>query len=298
MLRDKLISAALDIVEGTPSSETTVAYEVSSNVALPTLANAQAQVKERLNNRPVFAEELDPNLTNIVAGTSPAQSKIRSLSTQTPQKRAEIGAKFGGGLGLAVSGPVGAVIGAGVGAVAARGLGLVQSGEMEDSKRRERLFGAFTNLGLLKKDGTTQFDDGSFVRMLPNSDQRLQNFSSKASGKIDRAPYEIDVSNPFSRRSTTVARPLAYFIADGLLKYGDTKNPRDRAAVDSATGMLVNMLQEGVKDEETLYARAKSVAEKIGVTENGMRSFFNSIKNKLDDEEALEIRRGLDTLYA
>lgn len=134
--------------------------------------------------------------------------------------------------------------------------------------------------------------------LVNSPDFHLEN-RSQITGKPARTLYEIDKTHPFTQRALTVAKPLAHFLGEGLLNYSDIKNnPRDRKAVDNTVNLLANTLIDNAKSENDVYARARILAEKLGAKEDQIRTFFDKNKKKYSDSDAVNIRKGLDILYA
>jgi hypothetical protein len=225
------------------------------------------------------------------------KGQFASLKDKTPADRARIGGQFGAKVGASVAGLHGAVLGAAVGAVATRSLGLVQSGEHEDNLRKEKILNTLKTVGIADDKNNIKFSDGSKFSVNNDPSFRLKNVDPTVTGTRDRGNTEVDSSHPMTKRATAAALPLAYYTTHGLLSWGDQNNPRDKAAIKNTTGLIVNALQNGAKNINQVYARAREWADKYG-TEDTMRSFFNSIKDKVPEADASMIRQGLDATYA
>lgn len=257
----------------------------------PTLAAA-------MENRSKFSEDIDPALSKGVDNASPALAAVHNLHAADPKTRADVGGKFGGAIGLGLHGPVGMLIGSAVGAVAGRAAGLVKSGEHEDNQRIGKMAETLNTMGLLNEDGTMKFEKGDKALFLPPPGTKLKNMStSVVTGVKDRTITEVDKSNPFSRRTNLVARPLARYIAQGIMGYKNPKSEQDKKAVDNLSGMLTNSFQDKANHIDIPYGRAKSLVKKLGVNQVKMRSFFNNLKSQIPEDEAEDIKRGLDILY-
>jgi len=245
-----------------------------------------------------YAEENDARLLNSAMDKANiVQSNLQDIDKKSPEQRAQIGGKLGAGVGLALDGPMGALMGAGMGAVAARGMGLAKSGENEDIKRSSKVLDSLQLMGISGEDNRVQFSDGNSFLLTPDPSARLEN-TSAIFGKADRTMFELDNTSPFTKRSATVARPLARYLAQGILGYGNKNNPRDVNAIDNTTKLFVNILQNDVDSVASVYSRAKQLADKMGVTEEAIRTFYDANKTQIDAVEAAEIRRGLDIIYA
>ena len=233
--------------------------------------------------KPKFAESIDPS--TIIDKVAPPA--ISGLEKQTPEMRAENGAKFGAQIGFKNGGHMGAVIGGAIGAYAARGIGQVKSGEHDTNIQMEKFGDALNTMKISDKKGNINFSDGSSV---PLPQGKLKNLRASVSGKSQRESYEYDTSNPFTNRTTTVAKPIALFLAGGILK---TNRPE---AVQKITGTICNALQTDAKDINTIYKRAADMASKLGVKPAQMASFIQSLN--LPESQAKDVKKGLELLYA
>lgn len=298
-----------ETVEEPPTQDTAITLEKLAPVKLPkedlreklpTLRNAKVAQSIYTQEKGNFSEHTNPDLIKIALDkASPIKSRLAGLKDMDPAQRAEVGAKFGGGIGLAVSGLPGTVLGAAIGAMGARGLGLAQSGEFELHNRRNKVLNTLKTLGAIDEKGTLSYEDGSKVMLQNDPSVRLRNISSVLSqNKKDRAFYEVDSSHPMTNRTYAVARPLARYLAQNVLNYNDTNNKHDVDSLDQTTGMLINSLQDNAKSIDQVYSRAKELAKKLKISEAQMRGFFDRVKTDISDKEAGNIKKGLDTLYA
>lgn len=263
---------------------------------LPTLSNAQKKQQELQKKTGNFSEDTLP--ANVFKKISPVKQKLSNLKDETPAKRAEIGMKFGGGVGLGVAGPHGAIIGGAIGAHAARSLGALQSGEHEGNLRRGKIVEVFQEFKIADKNGKVKFADGGEVTVKNDPAIRLRNVSPIMSGEKDRSFHKVDKSHPMANRTATVARPIARYIAQAVLGYSNDEDPQDAQAIDTTTGIVINMLQEKAKSIDHVYVRAREVVKKLKCNEEHMRGFFNAQKTKISEKEAGDIKKGLDILYA
>lgn len=247
-----------------------------------------------------FAEDDDPQLTQALNKSTPAKKDLSRLKNMSPADRAKTGARIGMDVALEQNhGAHGALIGAAIGAVAGRSVGQMQSGEQDQMVRMKRIATTLQNVGIVDEEGNVSFSDGSKVPMVYPPDARLPNTAPKSmGGEPDRSPYEVDSSNPFTKRTVSVARPLARYLANGLLQYNDFKNSTDKSALDNTTAIIVNALQNNSSDISQIYQRAKDLVKKFGTNEQEMRKFFDSLKHNIPEKEAGDIKRGLDILYA
>lgn len=256
------------------------------------LAREAGRPKEK---KPTYSEDVtEAEIGRALRNTSAVGGQLRSLGKKTPQERAQIGARFGAGTGLAVGGPMGSVIGAGVGALAGRGLGMVQSGEAEKEAKRSELVNLMGTAGLLK-EGRIGFDDLEFPVTLDPS-ARIPNHSPLLDGK-DRGLFELDLTHPMVQRATSVARPIARYFAENTAGYlGD--DPAFTSAKDDLTALFVNAITDKADNIDTVYNRAKSIADRFGMKEDFLRAHFASTRGGMSEKEAAEVKRGLDILYA
>lgn len=264
----------------------------------PSLA-AVMNHRASMSQKGSFSEDDDPQLTQALDKSTPAKKDISKLKDMSPKDRAKTGARIGMDIALEQNhGPHGALIGAAVGAVAARSAGQVQSGENDQMVRMKRIATTLQNLGIVDENGNVSFSDGAKVPLIYPPDARLPNVNKGLTGKSDRSPYEVDSTNPFSKRTMALARPLARYLTNGLLQYNDFKSLPDKGALDSTTAMIVNALENNSSDINQIYQRARDLVDKFGVKEEEMRKFFDSLKNNIPEKEAGDIKQGMDILYA
>lgn len=270
----------------------------------PSISEYQKAIQEttgqpqNMTARPLYGEELSPSLISQATSTdSIAKAHFNNLGDKTPEERARTGGLFGARAGLQKNGLIGSLIGSGVGAVAARALGVIQNGEHEDNMRKDNMLTTMAQMKLLSKDGVIDFEDAGTSMLITNDpSMRLPNISSFGKGK-DRSIYETDVSNPFNNRATAAARPIALYLANGLLGYKDRKNPRDENASRNAVALLTNAFLHKADSEKTIYKRARKTVEKLGLNEDKLRTYFNDNKGSFQAEEAESIRAGLDRIF-
>lgn len=286
-----------------PHSEANAERPDSSDDAPQKLASipaylARAAEREAANTTPTrkYSEDLtSAELNRALEHKSLVGRELAHLKDKTPAERAATGARFGAGTGLAVGGPVGAVIGAGVGAFAGRGLGMVQSGEAEKEAKRSELINLMGTAGVMSDEGRIKFDDMEFpVSLDPRV--KIPNHSPLLDGK-ERGLFDMDLTHPMVQRATSVARPIARYFAEAVAGYtGD--DPAHISAKDDLTALFVNAITDKADNIDTVYNRAKSVADKFGMKEDYVRAHFTSNRGSMSDTEAAEVKRGLDILYA
>lgn len=266
----------------------------------PTLDNHKIATSAYNEKNGNFSEHSNANLSNLtIEKTTPFGAQLAGLKDVDPAERAQVGAKFGGGIGLAVGGLHGGVVGAAVGAMGARGVGLAQSGNNEVNSRREKVINAFKNLSAVDKKGYITFSDGAMAPLNNDSTVRLKNLNpSLISGKKDRATYEIDPTHPMTNRTYAVARPIGRYIAQGLMNFNNQNNQHDTDAIDHTTGMLINAFQQDAQNIDHVYGRAKETLEKLKINKTDIHSFYDQIKDTISSKEAQTIKRGLEILYA
>lgn len=245
------------------------------------------------SNGPVYSEDSPPDPFDNV---NMIQPQMQSLYQDSPRTRAEKGAMLGGLTGMALNGINGVVIGSAVGAVAGRAAGTIQSGEHQLNKYRELLGQSLGYMGVIGESNKIAFEDGEVSIPLDPS-FRLSNNSPYGVSEKDRSVYEVDPTHPLTNRTSSIAKPLAYFISSSLINQTGPKNGVDAKAFESTTGFLTNVLQSGASDMRTVYRRGSELVSKMGLDEDRLRSFFDTVKNKFSAEEALEIRDGLDKIF-
>lgn len=276
---------------GVPTDKVSPVADESSAVQQSTSLAATISEQESMG---AYAEETQ--VRTAINSISPAQTTMGKLGGMSALNRAQAGARFGSGIGASAIGPMGGIIGAAVGSIAARSAGLIQSGEREADKRKAGAVSTLNTVGAISNDGFFKFNDGSSFYVNPDPSTTLEN-TSAATGKAYRSIFDIDASSPFARRSTAVARPLAYYIVNGLMGHNDPKNDQDAKALDNTTALLVNAIQTGAESIQQVYTRGQEIAKQFGVSKTDMSAFFNNIKNNVSDEDALSIKQGLEILY-
>lgn len=239
----------------------------------------------------VYSETMSNDIGRALDTSSRVSSQMQNLGSLSPEQRAALGGRYGAGLGAAVgNGPIGALVGSGMGALAARSIGMVQSGERDAAQRRTNIINTLQTMKVIDDKGKSPFFGSDFTI---SDTTRLTNLS----GNGDRSAFEIDMSNPLSRRATTVARPLARYIAQGLMNQFDDNGGPITRSTDQTTGMIVNMLTDGTNNINDVYGRAREFSDKLGVSQNDMRSYFSAQRHRIPITEANEIKQGLDRIY-
>lgn len=260
----------------------------------PTLSNHTKKSQEMRASNPVYSEEYNGSVNKAVQSASPGLVAVGRLKNMDAAGRAAVGSRVGATVGLSTQGTIGGILGAAVGAYAGRAAGLVQSGVHKDNQRKAQVIEAFDRLGIRnKKSGRIEFSDGGFAELTP---ERVFGTESGKPGKSDLEA--IDLTSPFARRTASVARPIARYISEGLL--GETSNKDDESSqrgIDNTTAMIMNSLQDGAEDVETIYNRAKQISGKLGLSAKQAREFFHQRRGTFGEDERLDIESGLDILY-
>ena len=257
---------------------------------------------QALNNASMasaFPEDSDPNLTQALKQKDPIAEKLSGLGKMDAQMRSKTGAAVGGLFGSQfMGGEEGAIIGGSIGSAIARGAGMAQSGEQAKINRDNRIWNSMKSIGAVAPDGKVSFEDGD-VSMPSEATGRLKNLRiNPLNGNRDRSLYELDDTNPLTQKSVLVSKPIAMYLAQGMLGYRNKDNPVDADAPKSATAMLANTLSDGAADEQTVYSRAQQMVEKMGLKEANVRSYFSSISKDVSIEEAEGIKRAMNILFA
>lgn len=292
------VQSLVSDLQGTSMDSFDVDPPLQQPLSISNYLKRQSEYLQGVSNQPLYAEEVSGNLVDQAASEQAlAKSQFSQLANKPPKERARIGGQWGARTGLSTNGTIGSLIGAGVGAMAARALGVIQSGEHEDNIRKDKMLGTLSTMGVVNSEGFIDFEDSGRSPLLTNDpSMRLQNLNSFGEGK-DRSLYEIDVSNPFATRATTVARPLGLYLAQGILGYRDRKNPRDEQAAKNSVALLTNSLTEGANSIDTVFGRSRKLVEKYGLDEDKLRKYFSANKDMYSSEEAESIRAGLDTIF-
>lgn len=270
---------------------------------VPSLANYLSYATDQaLNNASaasVYSEAQNPNLGSALKQTEdPIMNEIKNLANLPPRQRAIAGAKLGARIGLQQGGEQAGIVGAFIGAVAGRGAGMVQAGEYEKTTRDARLWNSLKTIGIAKDNGVVEFE-GEKLQMPPTATDRLKNLKINVLNNArDRTLYELDKTNPLTGRAMLVARPLGLIYANLMLGYDKGNTEADRTASTASMAMFANIFQEGATSEDKVYSRARQTVKNMGLTEGPVRRYFDSIKTQVKMEEAEDIKRGLDILFA
>lgn len=290
-------STDLSGIGGSSDNAGTTAANTAKENPKPTLTNVMSMsMPDNKQEAGLGAYPEENSMARNMQTATPMHSAMRGLGELPAKDRAVNGAKFGAGIGMQVGGMHGSMIGAAIGSFAGRGLGMAQSGEAENIKRKGNVVNTLNALGTVNKQGVINFEDGEKFFVNPDPNFALQNNSS-VTGKPSRTIFEVDRTHPFSRRTTAVARPLAYFI-NSLTDYKDPSNPNDKKIIDDTTGLLVNALQQNTDNITQVYGRANELLKKFGVSSKGLSSYFDANKSKIPEEDAAIIKQGLNILSA
>lgn len=245
-----------------------------------------------------FPEESDPSLSQALDKADPLRRQVDIIGKLSPEERANTGALIGARAGATFMGRAGATIGGKIGAFAGRGAGVARSGELAKQNRDNRIWNSMKTMGVVAPDGKVKFDD-STVTLPSEAVGRLPNLKTNPlNGQKDRTLYETDSTNPLTQRALLAAKPLAMYYANGMLGYKDKKNPVDAEAAKAASAMYANMFTEGVSNAESVYSRARQTAKKMGLKEKQVRGYFSTISANLSFDEAQDIKKGLDIIFA
>jgi hypothetical protein len=264
---------------------------------LPTIASSLAAGYPDMQTQgepQTYPEEIQAG--RAVKEVSPITAKLKQLGKEPAKERAKVGMYYGANA-LKDKGPHAQVIGAALGAMGGRAAGMLQSGEMEDQKRADASVEVLKTVGAAGMDNSIQFSDGGRFTLNTDKETQYQNVSS-LSGKPTRTIYEVDKTNPLSNRGSAVAAPLAAFIVRGLMKHDDPQNPSDERAVNNMSAMMTNALLDNVQSMDQVNMRAREMVDKFGVTENGLRAFFDQRKSTISKEQAEQIRYGLKSIFS
>lgn len=292
---EPISSEANDIGEGTVTED----EEMSGP---PSFANyLKYATDQALNNASAasaFPEDTDPALTQALDQSDPMKAKLSSLGKMSAEERAKTGAAVGAMAGATYMGKDGAVVGGSIGAFIGRGAGLAQSGEQQKLNRDNRIWSSLKTMGAVAPDGKVDFEDGS-VQMPGEATGRLKNLKADPlNGNRDRSLYELDGTNPFTQRATLVARPLGMYLAQGMLGYRDKNSKVDQGAAKAAAAMFANTFADGTNNEATIFSRARQMVKKMGLKEKAVKNYFSSISKDMSIQEAEDVKRGLDILFA
>lgn len=275
---------------------------VEEGPLLPTIKNFLSQATDSALNvsaaTSAFTEDQDPQLTQALQQSSPMQQRINRIATDSSTQRAITGASLGSVVGAQFMGQTGAAVGGAIGAYAGRSAGMAKSGEQARLNRDNRIWQSLKTMGAVKENGTVQFED-STVQMPFDATGRLKNLRTNVlNGAKDRSLYELDTSNPLTQRALMLAKPLGMFYAEGMLGYGNKKNPVDADAAKSATNMFVNTFIQDANNQGTVIKRAREMKKKLGASKESLYAYFNRIKKDLTFDQAADLQKNIEILCA
>lgn len=194
--------------------------------------------------------------------------------------RINIGASMGGGIGFEAGGPAGALIGAAFGANIANGVKAARDGSAELSNRKLGISSFFKNLGF---DGFDVYKD-------------LDNFSpNPLNGQTKRKSDEIDRTHPLSSVSEPISRALASIVGRGNMGYIDSENDLDMKALDAASGMISNHIQNGARTPKDVVKNARDIAKKLNVDQKAMSNHAST--TSMSEEEKRKIMQGIQSIF-
>lgn len=260
------------------------------------LQNHMAHRSERESAGQVYSES-EPDVGAALESSGDVGSALQGAAQMQPDQRAELGGLVGAQIGNRVAGAHGALIGAAIASDGVRSLGLAQSGENEIAEKQSQVMQALQTAKLVDEQGLLSFKDGAELDLSDPTAEELPNTAPDIVGKPARGVYETDPTNPFTARTAKVAKPLAYYIAGGMLQMGDFKDKAALKVVDSTASMFVNAFQLGTKDINTVYGRAKEVTKKLGVKQDQMKQFFYDNRDSFSEKDASDIKQGLSLLF-
>jgi len=279
-----IVSSVLNSKVGNSKPE-----DKSSNVnMMPSLKNFM----QHSSKRAMFPEEMSTNLDD--AKTPNYIADMNNLASKSPLGRAIAGAKVGAKLGMRSKGIEGGMMGIAMGSMLGRSLGMKQAGEIDDANRKETLQGILRANKILDQKGNISLANGASLD-LSDPNIKLKNVSP-LTGSDERGVYDIDKTNPFTNRSVSFMRPLAYYISSGLMKHDNFKSPTDLKTLDDTTGLLVNAVISGARNIEDVRKNAKDIFSKLGVTKESLSKYLNTIKNKIPESDKDRVMLGLNGL--
>ncbi|MCB0346314.1 MAG: hypothetical protein KDD66_14440 [Bdellovibrionales bacterium] len=228
-----------------------------------------------------FSSSAGPILGAVGAAYS-AYQLIDNFGHNTPANGAIQGATVGAYIGTQIMPGLGTAVGGLIGGVAGAISGLFHSGKHPDQKARDAMRDGLAQLGLVSAEHNLTLADGSTYFIGYDGGHRYQN----ADG-TQRAPYDVDFSNPLSPEAVGWAQPLA-----AVLTGGDEKLRTD------LTGYLVNAAQSNANSLADVQRNIQAFLVKINATPEAIAQGLAQLHQagKLSAEEYAAYLHGFKTL--
>lgn len=187
------------------------------------------------------------------SATHPIMNGLQNLGDMSAADRGETGMLVGAKLGEALHGPEHGLIGAAIGANLARAKGISQSAEKKVTKQMTDLVQNLEMVGIVSKDGQFSFGEEDSVPIL--AEYPMANSLEDKNHKI----YEIDKTNPLSKKTEDLIDPIAKFMASSFLN-----DSPDKKTIGNIKNMLTNIVLQDTTNLQMVFSRINNLKTKIG----------------------------------
>lgn len=197
--------------------------------------------------------EESPQSGAPVSSTNPVISSLQNLGDMSAAERGETGMLMGAKMGEAMHGQEHGLIGAAIGATLARAKGISQSAEKKVTKQITDLMQNLEMVGIVSKDGVFSFDEEDGVPIL--AEYPMANSLEDKTHKL----YEIDKTNPLSKKTEDLVDPVAKFMADSFLN-----DAPDKKTIGNIKNMLTNIVLQDATTLQMVSSRINNLKTKVG----------------------------------
>lgn len=189
-------------------------------------------------------------VVGAVGAAYSAYQLIDNFGSNTPANGAIQGAAVGAYVGTQFLPGLGTAVGGLIGGLAGAVTGLFSSGKHPDQKARDAMRDGLAQIGLISSDHKLILADGSSYFIGYDGGHRFKN-----SDGSERAPYDVDFSNPTSAEAVGWAQPIA-----AVLTGGDEKLRMD------LTGYLVTAAQSNAESLAEVSRNIQAFLAKINAS--------------------------------
>lgn len=197
--------------------------------------------------------EESPQSEAPTSSTNPVLGSIQKLGDMSAAERGETGMLIGAKLGEAMHGPEHGLIGAAIGATLARAKGISQSAEKKVTKQITDLMQNLEMIGVVSKEGVFSFDEDDGVPIL--EEYPMANSLEDKTHKL----YEIDKTNPLSKKTEDLVEPVAKFMAESFLN-----DAPDKKTIGNIKNMLTNIVLQDATNLQIVSSRINNLKTKVG----------------------------------
>lgn len=228
-----------------------------------------------------FSSTAAPILSAVGAAYS-AYQLIDDFGSSTPASGAIRGAAVGGYVGTQILPGLGTAVGAALGGAAGAIIGLFSSGKHADQKARDSMREGLQKLGLVDTNHTVGLADGSRYSIGFDGGHRYKNLDGS-----ERAPYDVDFSNPTSAQAVGWVQPLAAVLTGGNIKLRT-----------DLTGYIVNAAQSNAESLNEVKRNVLAIFSALNASPAEFAEALAQLENSgtLSAEEFAAYANGLSTL--